>query len=451
MDGDLEWSLSNDCGVTVNREWVESTWANADFGDTRLPVRCQKIVMAMLDGMGASIPGLSEKWADTKAIYRFLDNSKISHEAIQEPHWNLTVQEAREHEGVVLWIQDGSELLFNGHDFLTGCGPTADQYGNGMLIHTCLTVGWTLNGGALYGVSYQTAWTRGETSAAPRAEGTRESSVWSETLRRLGEVPEGHKWVTVCDRGADCYEFFNQALELHWGLLVRLSQNRTVVINGVVVKLLDYARSLESIGSKTLELRARGDQGKRTVTLEYAAGSAVLPVPRGIEGSPIPLNVVRIWGDGLEWVLLTTLPADSLDELKTLGKYYETRWVIEEYHKSLKTGTKIESSQLRTARRIMNLLGLLGVVAAQLLILKDIARTDPDLSAAKVVPQGIIDVVRTFRPKLSPTPSVRDLVRAIASMGGFLCRKGDGEPGWITIWRGWLRIQTAREFLALQA
>ena len=428
----------------MNTTWVEYTWGDADFGDARLNARCQQIGQAVIGTMEGTIPKRSQSWAATKATYRFLDNPNVDHEVLQERHWQLVMQEALAEEGVVLWVQDGSELLYNSHYFLAGCGPTADGEGNGLLMHTCLAVRWTSLGGALIGVGYQMAWTRGKGSAAQRSIGTKESEVWAETLKALGPVPDGHTWVTVCDRGADCYAFFNDAIDLGWKPLVRLCQNRTVEVNGVSTKLFDYARSLESRGSSDLELRARGDQGKRTVTLHYASGSVVLPVPNGAAGCRLTVNVVRIWGEDLEWILLTTLPTDSFEDLKAIGRYYEQRWVIEEYHKSLKTGLKIETAQLRTAQRILNLLGILGVVAAQMLILRDQARTEPDRPASDLMPDKIIEMLRRAKPRLlSPIPSVREVVRAIASLGGFLGRKGDGEPGWITVWKGWLDIQRA--------
>ncbi|MFZ4100250.1 MAG: transposase [Chlamydiia bacterium] len=101
-------------------------------------------------------------------------------------------------------------------------------------------------------------------------------------------------------------------------------------------------------------------------------------------------NTLWDWTEDLEWILLTTLPTDSFED-KTIGRYYEQRWVIEEYHKSLKTGLKIETAQLRTAQRILNLLGILGVVAVQMLIRRDQARTEPDRPASDLMPDKIID------------------------------------------------------------
>jgi len=118
----------------------------------------------------------------------------------------------------------------------------------------------------------------------------------------------------------------------------------------------------------------------------------------------------------------------------------EQRWIIEEYHKCLKTGCRIEDAQLRTGKRLLALLGVLGVVATQLLQLRDLSRRQPETPAKEVVEKEIIEIVKR-KYKLSGEISLKELWRRIAMMGGFLGRRSDGNPGWQTIWAGWLRIQ----------
>ena len=165
--------------------------------------------------------------------------------------------------------------------------------------------------------------------------------------------------------------------------------------------------------------------------------------PQGKKGESIPITYVRAYDpedEDLEWILVTTLKVDSEEDALTVVQIYEQRWIIEEYHKCLKTGCRIEDAQLRTGKRLLALLGVLGVVATQLLQLRDLSRRQPDTPAKEVVEKEIIEIVKR-KYKLSGEISLKELWRRIAMMGGFLGRRSDGNPGWQTIWAGWLRIQ----------
>ena len=106
----------------------------------------------------------------------------------------------------------------------------------------------------------------------------------------------------------------------------------------------------------------------------------------------------------------------------------------------MKTGCRIEDAQLKTSKRLLALFGILGVVATQLLKLRDLSRQQPDSPAEGVVSKDIIAIVKS-KYKLDGAIPLKELWRRIAMMGGFLGRKSDGNPGWQTIWKGWLRIQ----------
>ena len=109
-------------------------------------------------------------------------------------------------------------------------------------------------------------------------------------------------------------------------------------------------------------------------------------------------------------------------------------WQIEEFHKCMKTGCRLESRLQLTAQRLEAVAGMISVLAVRLLQLKSIAKKHPELPAERVVPTAWLRMLRSLRQR--PIHTVRDFVRPLAGLGGFLMRKGDGEPGWITLWRG---------------
>ena len=124
--------------------------------------------------------------------------------------------------------------------------------------------------------------------------------------------------------------------------------------------------------------------------------------------------------------------------------YYELRWLVEEYHKALKTGCSVEKRQLKTAAKLEAMVGLMSVVAVRLLRLKSLARTNPDVPAKRVVPNIWLQMLKVARQGLDRVHdlTVGQFYREVAKLGGFIGRKSDGQPGWITIWRGWEKLNT---------
>jgi hypothetical protein len=145
----------------------------------------------------------------------------------------------------------------------------------------------------------------------------------------------------------------------------------------------------------------------------------------------------------IRWVLLTSLPVDTLAQAWTVIEYDECRWIIEEYHKVLKTGCSIERHALRKAARLEPLTGLITVIGVRLLQLKTIAKHEPEAKARNRVPLIWLKALKHMRPKLAKRDlTTYEFFRELAKLGGFLGRKHDGEPGWQTIWSGYNRLHS---------
>lgn len=154
------------------------------------------------------------------------------------------------------------------------------------------------------------------------------------------------------------------------------------------------------------------------------------------EGLPVPLH----------WLLLTSLPCATWAQAQRVVGYYTARWWIEEYHKALKSGTSVERSQLERADRLEPLIGILAVVAVRLLNTKMLARSRPQSreAVASFGPSLLVLLEKKLGPPTDGWTN-RNLIRAVARVGGFIGRKSDGEPGWQTIWRGWQRLMWMSE------
>ena len=272
------------------------------------------------------------------------------------------------------------------------------------------------------------------------------------------------------DRGADNFEVYCHCRQQHTEWVVRVTQKARKVVtpDEATVALSDYLQTLRTAGTYELRLRACAAQAKRgrkparpaqparTVTMEVRFGPLRVPFPvqkspylKRQSGEPIPMWVIHAVErnppkgiEPVEWILLTSLRVDSFQDALQNLEYYEKRWLIEEWHKALKTGCRLEDRQLQSKERLERITGLLSVVAVRLLQLKSEARTNPHRPARRIVPPLWIRMLLAARKrtKLTPAMTIYEFYRELAKLGGFLGRKSDGEPGWITIWRGWEKL-----------
>jgi hypothetical protein len=159
--------------------------------------------------------------------------------------------------------------------------------------------------------------------------------------------------------------------------------------------------------------------------------------------------VIRIWessppadvDEPLEWVLLCSLRTTTLEELKERRDWYCCRWVVEMYHDVEKNGCSEEERRLATAQRMETAVAVLAVVAVRVLQLRLALEAQPEAPAAQVATQAETDVLRRWLHHVHKRFTVRDFVRGVARLGGFLGRKGDGLPGVRSLWRGYQRLQ----------
>lgn len=264
----------------------------------------------------------------------------------------------------------------------------------------------------------------------------------------------------VCDRGGDDYEVFCHCVQQGCDWVIRASSLHRVIVTpgGRPQPLSQYLAELPVSGQYELSLRSRPGQAARTAKLEVRFGELWVPVPR--QSTPymkncgigaIKMCVIEICEvdppEGvppIRWVLYTSLPVETFSDAWQVIEYYEARWLVEEYHKALKTGCRVEDRGLRTASRLEAMVGLMSVVAIRLLQLKSAARSDPDRPAKRFVPPLWLEMLKAARPKLRRVHdmTIGGFYRELAKLGGFLGRKSDGDPGWITIWRGWEKLNT---------
>jgi hypothetical protein len=260
----------------------------------------------------------------------------------------------------------------------------------------------------------------------------------------------GGRWVRVCDREADIYEFLQECQQAGHGFVVRAAQDRR--LTAVDARLWATLAAAPAQTTVALVLRGRDGAPGRTAHLAVASQAVHLVPPRRPGGTtapgPLACTAVRVWEPAapagipaLEWRLLTDTPLAGPAALVTCVQQYATRWVIEEFHKVLKTGLGAERLQLGHGDRLTAAVALLSVVAVQLLTLKEWLHAVPDAPAAA---SGLAPLARTILAQQTQRSltTVRDVALALGRLGGHLNRRADGLPGWLTLWRGYQHLQT---------
>lgn len=218
------------------------------------------------------------------------------------------------------------------------------------------------------------------------------------------------------------------------------------------------------LGSYELNLCSRQGVKARTANIEVSVVRVTFPRPRhhskwvkqcGIR--ELTMNVVVVQetdapkgASAISCILLTSLPVNSFDDAWQVIEDYENRWLVEEYHKVLKTGCSVEMHALRTADRLEPLIGLISIIGIRLFQLKLVGRSQKKAKARTHVPTTWLKCLKLVRPKIKLTGmTVYEFFRELAKLGGFLARKGDGEPGWQTIWYGYQKLQTLLDGMRL--
>lgn len=441
---------------TQPADWAVREFAQAKLPDQRLKRRLAIMTTAFAQKPTAPIPEACANAGEAKGAYRFVENERIRPVSIREAHHEATLERVTA-QPVVLALQDTTALNYSTHPKTKGLGLLGSDSSKviGLFLHSTLAV---TPGGQPLGFLHNAVRARQKcglrATRHQRALEQKESHKWIESLeacQALAPRCPKTQLVNVADREGDLYELFVQAAnvpaESKVELLVRARHNR---------KLEDQDRTLwQEVGRQpaaatmTVLVGRHADQPKRIARLQVRFCRVRLKAPNGKadqpsielwamearEGSPVRKGIARI-----HWRLLTTLAVTTAQEAIEKVRWYSQRWQIEVLHKVLKSGCQIEQRQMETAQRLERVLSLDLVTAWRVLALCKAARETPDDPISNWLPdaqwQALCAYVyqRAIPPKAIPT--VRQAVRWIAQLGGFLARKSDGEPGTKTLWRG---------------
>lgn len=454
--------------------WAEKEFETVDLGDVRLNQRLIKMSQDFLKAPESHINKACGDWSETKAAYRFFQNDNVDYHEVIDSHAQSTIMRST-NDATILAIQDTTYFNFSNHPKTKELGVLTRFKGKhkneiltmGLCMHT--TLGLTVDGLPL-GILSQNIYAREKMSsekmelkkrshnnALPIEE--KESIRWLNSMEETINLFNGSikRVITIADREADIYEFFQLANKLNTDLLVRASHNRKINRSAIHSEisgeyLWDFMNDKKHEGTVKVKVPKKGKNPERWATCQVKFSKInVLPSRKFIgpkdEELHLELYAIQILelnqpkeSEPIEWMLLTTIPIHTLQEAIEKMKWYCLRWRIEIYFKVLKSGFKVEDCRLQTADRLIRYLAVMSVVAWQVYWLTLVSRTAPEITSDIFLSDFEWKILFTkFNPnKKIPKqhPTMKQITIWIARLGGFLARKGDGEPGVTHIWRG---------------
>ena len=432
-----------------------------DLGDERRTKRLVQLVDVLCRHPGGTLPHKLNRPADLRAFYRLMQRPEVSHSMLMRSHTEHTrACMAALNQGVVLILHDATELDYTKKTTLakqlSQIGPGTHH---GYICHNSLAV--RADSGAVLGLTSQILHQRayvpkGETAKQSRERHNRESRLWVKGASASGAAPAGVLCVDVSDSLSDTFEYMAYEMTQGRHFVLRQRENRRLEEAVAGQRYVEAAvRALPAMGQREIRVLASPGRSARKTFVHIAFTPVCLAPPVERHGEydkkPLSLWAVRVWEpqtpaheEPLEWILLTNVPVYQEADAQERIDWYERRPLIEEYHKGMKTGCSIETMQFDTLDRLEPAIAVLSVVTTTLLCLRDAARAaDADQRlATEVVDADYVDVlVGHYGNRLGPAPTVRQFYLHVARLGGHQNRKCDGFPGWLTLWRGWARLQ----------
>lgn len=438
--------------------WVDHEVASARMKDQRLKARLGQVLSQLSREPERSIPGACKQWGDVLGAYRFFDNDRVGFADILSGHKAATLSRMAD-QPVVLVAQDTTFLNFEQLQAHEEFGTLKKTVRDEHLLH--VNVAFTdrrVNLGVLSGQLWQRTGEGIAKTRRQRPTTQKESQRWLDGYAAACEVQARYpqKWViSIADREGDIHEWYELAEhteEAHCAsYIVRAKQERRIEIeDDEHGHLWEWMAAQPVLGSYEIEVSAKGGQSARCARVQVRAGEVTLSGRLGGAMQPVTLHAVLAAEENapegtsaIRWMLLSNIPADSYESARAIIEWYRCRWEIEIFFRVIKNACRIEALRLQTAPRLYNAIAVYLIIAWRLHMLTMLAREQPQVACSEMFSAQewqTIYLMHKRKPPPKTPPTLREATRMLASLGGFLGRKGDGEPGTKTIWIGYTNL-----------
>jgi hypothetical protein len=400
--------------------------------------------------------------SELEGVYRFLGNEEVEAEQILEPHVVATLQRAREAK-FCLVVHDTTDFRFGGEHRRDGLGHINSHKQQGFFAHFALAL---LPGedrvplgvcGLLRHSRLIRKGTRRKSWWEMCKDPTRESLRWGQLVGQVEERRKGFECIHLMDREGDIYDLMAQMSRINARFVVRASHDRALSEGG---RLHQHLEQLQPRAYRSINIAPRADDGRSESSKQKhpprkgraaqiaVAGTRVMlrrTLPARASETELAVNVVHVrevspprGQPAVSWVLYTTEPIETPEDLLAIVDHYRSRWTIEEYFKALKTGCKLEKRQLESYHALSNALSLFVPIAWKILLARSLAHAAPNAPASALLSSTQLQLLTAHLALDQPPPTAERAALAVAKLGGHLRR--NGLPGWQTLGRGFERL-----------
>ncbi len=463
-------------GTSVGTESVIGEFQGADLGDERLASRMRLIVSRVAKAPDLSFPRVTAGAVELEGLYRWFGNERFDAQEVLAPHIEQTTRRAAE-RGLARVVHDTTDFAFKGERKELGI---IEGKVFGFFAHVALAIGpdelreplGVLGLKTYIQSPSEVKARRGKSPskltalarATPREAKT--SHRWEALALEVEErLPTGLQAIHVMDQDADDYVVLATLTQKGKRFVIRGSAGRLLKPKGKNIDEMLESRPTRLFRRVRLEHRRKTKVGARyqrrderdaQLHVRWAPLTLRRPDHAQSEIRELNLSVLQVLEpdppqgeQAVDWTLLTSEPIETLEQAAEVIDHYRARWMIEEYFKALKTGCAVEKRQLTTYNSLCKVVALFMPIAWEMLRLRYLARQKPQMSATHCFSSQDLQILKTllkeYKPDfvLSHNPTVREVLWGIARLGGHL--KRNGEPGWITIGRGFQDLARARD------
>jgi hypothetical protein len=443
--------------------WAQKLFGQCELADIRLTRRLVRTMSHLARNGGGTISrACASDVAALQGGYRLLRNSQVSVAAMSDAGFAATIGQIRPGR-TMLALEDSSVLSYS-HAVAEELGDTGGKAGtpsSGLWSHNTLLV--DAKAGMTLGLIAQTLWCRDKGQRGKKhlrrqkRPQEKESAKWSRHAQQMRERLGHHlrEVITVSDRESDVFAYLWDKHQHRERFIVRAAQDRALLESeGRLVETLNSARKA---GQMQVQVPQRGGRPARTAQLSLRAQAIelVAPAREGIDAdASVPVNAILAQEESAEgatrlcWVLLSSEPIDTPEQIEQALRYYVMRWRIEEFHKAWKSGAQVEAMRMQSKAALQRMIVMLAFVGVRLLQLREALENTqiaqrPCTGVLSEVEWRVLWIDTHQGGKAVPrtAPTLRWAYEALARLGGFYDSKRTGRASWATMYEGWKRLQ----------
>jgi hypothetical protein len=454
----------------MNDNWTLYESKDIVFGDKRLNERYEKILNAVCKHISLSIPQALANYSDCEAVYRFVNNDKVNYLDLLEEHGVQTLKRMKDLETVhtILAVQDTTSIDLTTKNLADKLGSLEQSTTRGFFYHPTMLV---TPDNQVLGMVQNNIWTRDletiKLTAKDKRERNRqrpieekESMRWILSYREINEIAKQYpqkRVVSIGDRESDIFDLLRESTQDNASakIIIRATHDRKTIEDDEKIKLL-WTQLLESDVKVTysISIPATHKREARESIVEVRCKKVNIIPPQIVKSKKTsPINVVFVSevnenvpeNERLQWMLLTTLPIDTEEQVNEVVMYYKQRWKIEVFFKVLKSVCKVESHHFREPSAYLVCLSIKVVCAWRVLHMGQICLNNPDIDPRVIFSELELRIIKKMSKK-KDLVTARDYIHALAKLGGYMNRNRNSNPGYVHISQGLNVISNIKDY-----